>query len=151
MAHVVESIVISAPIGDVFKVIADYRRALSWMEGFSRFEIEPGPASGVGARVRAAGAFLGFTVETQLEIVEYECPHRLVSRTGGPIRSITAWLLTEVNDGTLVRFVGDYELPLALRLAGDRGFEQLVSGQIRRSLQNLDHLFRPNAPGLKNC
>ncbi len=151
MAHVEESVVIAAPIVDVFDLISDYRHALSWMEGFSRFEILPGPTSGVGARVRAAGTFLGFNLETELEIVEFERPNRLVSRTAGPIRSLTAWVLREVDSGTQVTFTGDYHLPLALRIAGDRAFEQLVTGQIRRSLINLKQLFRPGVPDPQWC
>lgn len=151
MAHVEESVVIAAPIGDVFDLIADYRHALSWMEGFSRFEILPGPSSGVGARVRAAGTLLGFSLETELEIVEFERPTRLVSRTAGPIRSLTAWILRETDSGTLVTFTGEYHLPLVLRLAGDHAFEQLVAGQIRQSLENLKQLFRPGAPDPQWC
>lgn len=60
MARVDEQGFVPAPIGDVFEAIADARRALSWMEGFSRFELQPGPERGVGARVRAEGRFLGF-------------------------------------------------------------------------------------------
>ncbi|SRR5579875_3657045 len=140
MARVHESIVVSAPISDVFDLIADYRRALEWMEGFSRFDLMPGPSKGVGARVRAAGTFLGFTLETELEIVEYERPYRLVSRSTGPIKALTTWLLSQDESGTRVSFAGDYSLPLALRLAGDRAFEQVVAGQIRRSLVNLQRL-----------
>lgn len=140
MARVHESIVVSAPISDVFDLIADYRRALEWMEGFSRFDLMPGPSKGVGARVRAAGTFLGFTLETELEIVEYERPCRLVSRSTGPIKALTTWLLSQDESGTRVSFSGDYSLPLALRLAGDRAFEQVVAGQIRRSLVNLQRL-----------
>ncbi|HVC34101.1 MAG TPA: SRPBCC family protein [Chloroflexota bacterium] len=150
MAHVEESIVVLAPIGDVFDLIADDRRALSWLDGFSRFELMPGPAQGVGARVHAAGAFLGFTLETVLEIVDYQRPHRLISRSVGPITSTTAWLLSETEPGTVVTFTGDYSLPLALRIAGDRAFEQLVAGQTRRSLANLHRLFSARAAGPDN-
>ena len=140
MAHVRESIAVSAPISDVFDLIADYRRALEWMEGFSHFDPLPGPTRGVGARVRAAGTFLGFTIETELEIVEYEPPYRLVSRSAGPIKALTTWLISENETGTQVTFNGDYILPLALRLAGDRAFEQVLASQIRRSLVNLQQL-----------
>lgn len=140
MAHVKESILVSAPMSEVFDVIADYRRALEWMEGFNRFDVLPGPTNGVGARVRAAGAFLGFPLETVLEITEYEPPHRLVSRSTGPIKALTTWLLSEDETGTRVTFSGDYSLPLALRFAGDRAFEQVLAGQIRRSLVNLQRL-----------
>lgn len=151
MAHIEESVDVPSPIVDVFEVIADYRQALSWLEGFTRFELLPGPSRGVGARVRAAGSFLGFALETELRIVEFEEPRRLVSRSEGPIRSLTAWLLQETEGGTRVTFQGEYQLPLAFRLAGDRAFEQLVTGQIRRSLTNLQRRFLPSAPNPQSC
>jgi uncharacterized protein YndB with AHSA1/START domain len=60
MAHVEESRTIAAPIDQLFELIADHRRALSWLDGFSRFEHVAGPERGVGARVRTEGRMLGF-------------------------------------------------------------------------------------------
>ena len=60
MAHVEEQGFVRAPIDDVFELIADSRRALSWLNGFSRFDVLPGPERGLGARVRAEGRYLGF-------------------------------------------------------------------------------------------
>lgn len=60
MARVVERAVIEAPIDQVFALIADHRRALDWLEGFTRFEHVAGPERGVGARVRTEGRMLGF-------------------------------------------------------------------------------------------
>jgi len=60
MAHVAEQGIVNAPIDDVFDLIADPRRALTWLDGFTRFEAISDPERGVGARVRAEGRFLGF-------------------------------------------------------------------------------------------
>lgn len=60
MAHVEEQAVVSGPIDAVFEYIADHRRALTWLEGFTRFEWVGGPERGVGARVRTEGRMLGF-------------------------------------------------------------------------------------------
>ncbi len=60
MAHVDESLTISAPIDRIFDYIADHRRALTWLDGFSRFEHVSGPDRGVGARVRTEGRMMGF-------------------------------------------------------------------------------------------
>ena len=50
-------------------------------------------------------------------------------------------MLTPVESGTLVTFSGDYQLPLGLRLLGDRAVETLVGAQIRQSISNLERLF----------
>ena len=60
MANVEEQAIISAPIGQVFDLIADHSRALEWLDGFTRFEHLRGPERGVGARVRTEGRILGF-------------------------------------------------------------------------------------------
>lgn len=60
MAHVKESLTIAAPIDEIFEFVADHRRALSWLEGFSRFDHISGPERGVGARVRTEGRMMGF-------------------------------------------------------------------------------------------
>lgn len=60
MARVEEHAIIAAPIDPVFDLIADHRRALDWLEGFTRFEHVAGPEQGIGARVRTEGRMLGF-------------------------------------------------------------------------------------------
>lgn len=151
MAHVAEQTVIAAPIEAVFEVIADSRRALTWLEGFTRFDLAPGPERGVGARVRSQGEFMGLSVETELEIVDYQPPRRLVSRSKGRVRSQTSWVLDSLEGGTRVAFIGDYELPLALRWLGDRALEQHVAGQVRHSLANLKRIVELDASNLGKC
>lgn len=93
---------------------------------------------------RACGLKAGcsaFFVEATLEIVEFVPPNRLVSRSDGRVRSQTAWILDPIDGGTRVTFIGDYQLPLALRLVGDRAVETLVSTQVQKSLANLVRLF----------
>jgi uncharacterized protein YndB with AHSA1/START domain len=60
MAHVEESAIIAAPAQTVFDLLADHRRALEWLDGFTRFDRVAGPERGVGARVRTEGRYLGF-------------------------------------------------------------------------------------------
>jgi hypothetical protein len=50
---------------------------------------------------------------------------------------VTSWILTSNDDQTTVTFTGDYQLPLGLRLLGDRAVEQVVGAQVRTSLVNL--------------
>jgi carbon monoxide dehydrogenase subunit G len=146
VAHVEEHTIVQAPIQPVFDFIADHRRALSWLTGFTKFAWIGGPENGLGARVRTEGEILGFSVTTDLEIVEFVPPRRLASRSTGRIKSTTTWLLDPVEGGTAVTFVGDYTLPFALRLVGDRAVEELVGGQVRQSLINLRRRFTLDAP-----
>ena len=141
MAYIEERAEVAAPIGVVFDLISDYRRALTWMDGFTRFDLLPGPERGVGARVLAAGSILGFTITTELEVVEFERPYRFVSQSTRPIRSETTWSLGASDQGTWIRYSGTYDLPLAMRLVGEGAITQIVTAQIRRSLENLQRLL----------
>lgn len=141
MAYIEERAEVAAPIGVVFDLISDYRRALTWMDGFTRFDLLSGPERGVGARVLAAGSVLGFTITTELEVVEFERPYRFVSRSTRPIRSETTWSLGESDHGTWIRYSGTYDLPLAMRFVGEGAITQVVTAQIRRSLENLQRLL----------
>jgi carbon monoxide dehydrogenase subunit G len=90
--------------------------------------------------------FSAFFVDTELEIVGFEPPRRLVSRSTKRIRSETTWAVEPVEGGSRVTFTGDYQLPLALRMLGDRALEELVGDQIRRSLVNLQRLLSESPP-----
>ena len=146
MAHVEEYALVRAPIQPVFDLIADHRRALTWLTGFTRFDWVGGPENGVGARVLTEGEYLGFVISAELEIVAFDPPWRLVSKSTGRIKSTTTWALQTVDEGTRVSFIGDYTLPLALRLVGDLAVEHMVGGQVRQSLVNLQALFAADAP-----
>jgi carbon monoxide dehydrogenase subunit G len=101
----------------------------------------PGPSAGWARGCAPRDATSAFFVESELEIVGYDPPRRLASRSGGRIRSETTWSLTPTDAGTLVRFSGDYHLPLAMRVLGDRALETLVGAQVRQSIANLARLF----------
>lgn len=60
MAYVNERAVVPGAIEEIFEYIADHRRALSWLDGFTRFEWVGGPERGVGARVRTEGRIFSF-------------------------------------------------------------------------------------------
>lgn len=86
---------------------------------------------------------MAFFVTTELEIIAFEPPYRLVSRSIEGIRSRTAWTLRPVEAGTRVSFTGEYHLPFGLRLLGDRAVEEIVGAQVRASLANLRRFFPP--------
>ena len=89
---------------------------------------------------------MAFFVSTTLEITEFNPPRRIVSRSTEGIRSVTTWALEPASNGTLVRFHGEYQLPFAMRLLGDRVVEQVVGTQVRASLANLARVFTSERP-----
>jgi len=125
-----------------FDFVADPDNALRWMHNFSRFEPEDQSRRGVGARVTATGLVMGMPITTTLEIVELDRPRRLVSRTTGRLKSLSAWEFAPVASGTLVGFVGDYDLPTGLmRLIGGPLVQRELEKNAEMSLANLKRVL----------
>jgi carbon monoxide dehydrogenase subunit G len=140
----------SATIGvspeTAFDFVADPANALQWMHNFSRFEPEDPTRRGVGARVTATGSVMGMPVTTTLEIVEMDRPRRLVSRTTGRLKSLSAWEFAPAGDGTRVGFVGDYDLPTGLmRLIGGPLVQRELEKNAEMSLANLKRVLEGGA------
>lgn len=138
MPRVERSALIAVPPGVAFAYVADPSNALRWMHGFSRFDpVEPG-RSGVGARVTATGSIFGIPLTTTLEIVEFDPPRRLVSRTTGRLKSCSVWEFAPAEGGTRVTFTGDYDVPGGLlRLMGGPLVERELEKNAETSLTNL--------------
>ncbi len=113
-----ETVVAVAP-EVAFDFVADPRNALRWMHNFTRFDPADSAVRGVGARVTAGGTVMGVPITTTLEVVDFERPRRLGSRTTGRLRSHSVWSFASAEGGTRVTFTGEYDLPaMLLRLVG---------------------------------
>jgi carbon monoxide dehydrogenase subunit G len=138
MPLVERSTTIAVPPERAFGFVADASNALRWMHNFTRFEPEGPDAYGLGARVRATGMVLGFPVATTLEIVEFDPPRRLVSRTTGRLRSHSTWEFAPAEGGTRVTFTGEYDVPGGLlRLIGGPLVQRELETNAEISLRNL--------------
>lgn len=149
MRKVHEAIEIEAPIEVVFDFVADFKNALLWMHGFTRFEAIGETTRGVGAKVRAIGTLRGFPVTTLLEITEFVANTRLVSVSNSGLRSVSAWSFATTCKGTRVSFEGQYEPP-----AGPIGglmsavwLSRELSDHTWRSLKNLKRLLEAKSNG----
>jgi len=112
MAEIVKSIDIEAPVEVVFDYVANPRNALTYLPNFTKFQPAGQPEQGLGAKVNAAGNFLGMHFETQLEIVEFEQNKKLISRSSQGVKSSSVWQFRPLpNGGTEVTFISDYTLP----------------------------------------
>ena len=146
MAKVERSATIAVSPEEAFDFVADPANALRWMHNFSRFEPETPARRGVGSRVTATGSVLGMPITTTLEIVELERPRRLVSRTTGRLKSLSAWEFEPADGGTRVGFVGDYDLPAGLlRLIGGPLVQRELEKNAEMSLANLKRVLEGGA------
>ncbi len=112
MAEIVKCIDIDAPVEAIFEYVANPHNALTYMPNFTRFAPVGEPERGLGAKVEAAGQFLGMNFKTQLEIVEFEENKKLVSRSTQGVKSVSVWQFKPLpTGGTEVTFISDYSLP----------------------------------------
>ena len=142
MARVKQSIEIAAPLPRVFQYVADYRRALEWMVGFTEFRALDDRAFGLGAKVRASGRMVGVRVSTVLEITEFVENDHFVSVSDGPVRSITTWAFAPTSLGTRVSFSGEYRVNgLPLPFLGEEILRHEVSAHTSLSLRHLKRIL----------
>jgi hypothetical protein len=148
MASVEKSIEIRAPLAETFAYVADYRHALEWMDGFSEFAPLTAQTFGLGARVRASGRLVGFTISTDLEIVEFVENDHFTSQSSGPIRSRTTWSFRPTPRGTLVTFSGEYKVHgLPMPILGDHILAHEVAAHTTLSMRRLRRILESRAEG----
>jgi uncharacterized membrane protein len=135
--------VLAAPIEDVWSIVTDPERVLSFMSGVTRWEVVGERATGLGARYRMLFRVGAAEVGGLVEVVEFEapCDFAWTSVTGLDHRG--RWRLREAPGGRT-----RVELRLSYVVAGaglsgwlaERVAAPTVSGNVRRTLQQLDRL-----------
>ena len=138
MPRVERSALIRTTPERAFGFVADPDNALRWMHSFSRFDPEQAGHAGLGAKVTATGTVMGIPVTTTLEVVEFDPPRRLSSRTTGRLKSYSTWQFEPADGGTRVTFLGDYDVPGALlRMIGGPLVQRELETNAEKSLSNL--------------
>lgn len=145
MPRVERSTTIAVAPEEAFEFVATAENGLRWMHNFTRFTPADPSARGVGARVHATGVVMGMPLSTTLEIIAFDPPTRLVSRTTGRLKSTSTWQFEPDAIGTRVTFVGEYDLPAALlRLIGGGLVQRELEKNAEVSLSNLKSLLEAN-------
>jgi len=134
---------VAAPIEEVWKIVSDPGRALSFMSGVTRWEVASENATGLGARYRMLLRVGSAEIGGLIEVVEWDEPsdYAWTSVTGVDQRGRFR-LRRMRGGGTRV------EMRLAYGVAGSGPFgwiaEQMaaptVRGHLRRTVQQLKRL-----------
>src|SRR5512141_2700230 len=101
MAHIAGEVTIDAPVGEVFDLVADERNEPRYNPRIVRVEkVREGPV-GVGARFVAEPKSMGAKGRMELEILEYDRPHRLHNVVRSSYMHVDGTLtFEEAGDGT---------------------------------------------------
>ncbi len=124
MPEIARTILIDAPVGEVFEFVADPRNTIQYQRHFSRFEAVGEPTYGAGLIVDARGHFHAIPIHTRLRIVEFVKDERIVSESIAGLKSRSEWSFAQQGEGTRVTFIADYDWPIPI-----------LSGMLRRRLE----------------
>jgi uncharacterized membrane protein len=131
---------IAAPIETVWAFVSDPRRALSFMSGVTRWEVDEDQATGLGARYRMLLRVGSAEVGGLIEIVEWEPPRELAWTSVTGIDQRGRWRLRAAPGGRTRA-----EIRLAYGVAGtglsgwlaERIAAPGVSGHLRNTVAQL--------------
>jgi uncharacterized membrane protein len=134
---------VSAPAEQVWEMIADPTRVLSFMSGVTRWEVASDRPTGLGARYRMLFRVGSAEVGGLIEIVEFSKPRDLAWTSVTGLDQRGRWRLREEANGRT-----RVELRLAYGVAGsgipgwiaEHIAARTVSGHLRRTLQQLKRL-----------
>jgi uncharacterized membrane protein len=134
---------VAAPIEDVWAIVTDPERVLSFMSGVTRWEVVGERPTGLGARYRILFRVGAAEVGGLVEVVEFEAPCEFAWTSVTGVDHRGRWRLREAPGGRT-----RVELRLSYVVAGaglsgwvaERVAAPTVSGNVRRTLQQLARL-----------
>jgi uncharacterized membrane protein len=134
---------VSAPIEDVWSLVTDPERVLTYMSGVTRWEVAGEVRTGLGARYRILFRVGAAEVGGLVEVVEFESPYDFAWTSVTGLDHRGRWRLREAPGGrTRVEFRLAYVVE-GSGLSGwvaERVAAPTISGHVRRTLQQLERL-----------
>jgi carbon monoxide dehydrogenase subunit G len=102
--------VLKAPVEKVFAYISNPENETEYIPGV--IEIRDISGEGVGLRCKWTYKIMGFRLNGEAEIVEYEPNLKYVIKTKGDIESTWNWTFEEDSGKTRLKLKVDYSLPV---------------------------------------
>ena len=126
------SVVINRPVEEVFEFVSNFNNDPLWQPAFQEGEITSEGPIGVGTTGRNVIRFLGRTIESTIEMTEYEENRKLgVRTTSGPTPAKVVDTFEPVEGGTRLTQNFEAEVGGFLKLA-----EPVVGRMVKRQQQN---------------
>ena len=112
MTRIEGTILIDAPLQQVFAYASDWKTWSNWFVGVSNFRPVTGIERGNGARYVYRARILGFQASVETEITEF-CEDRGWKGVGqGALPHTTYWLFEPVDTGTRFTYAQEYHIPI---------------------------------------
>jgi carbon monoxide dehydrogenase subunit G len=124
---------------DVFALLSDVERLSEWQT--SAVEAHTDGPLAEGSRITEKRRLLGREVDSELEVVAYEPPQRLILRSlGGPVKFTVDHELAAQDEGTLLTLVAEAEPGGLMRLTGPM-IARTAEQQFRQDFDRLKELL----------
>jgi carbon monoxide dehydrogenase subunit G len=125
--------------GDVFDLLSDVERLPEWQT--SAVEAHTDGPLAQGSRITEKRRLLGREVDSELEVVAYEPPKRLILRSlGGPVKFTVDHELATQGAGTRLTLVAEAEPGGLMRLTGPM-IARTAEQQFRQDFDRLKELL----------
>jgi len=135
--------IVAAPIEDVWSIVTDPERVLTYMSGVTRWEVAGDVRTGLGARYRILFRVGAAEVGGLVEVVEFEPPYDFAWTSVTGLDHRGRWRLREAPGG---RTRVEFRLAYVVEGAGLSGWlaervaAPTISGHVRQTLQQLERL-----------
>jgi len=139
MTRVEASVVVPAPLGEVFAYASDWRKWEEWWEGVSDFRPTTDLARGNGTRYAYKAWIGGLTLNLETEIHDFAENVGWVGTVikGPPHR--TQWVFEDQGERTRLTYILEYNIPVPVlgRLLDNWLMRPGWQRRLERSLENL--------------
>lgn len=127
MPRAQSEIFIAAPPEEVWALISDLERGPEWSVVTLQCEITSGGPRDVGCTYRSVSRFAASKIMTEHEIVEWDPPHKMVTRVTKGAESTVTWTCEPQAGGTLLTMSNEFAVPGALpALIADKLAQQVT-------------------------
>ncbi len=147
MTRIEHSVIISAPVDQVFGYAADFAKWTEWFEGVSDFKATTAITRGNGARYAYKARVMGLPAPVETEIHDYVHNRGWTGVATRGLAHRTHWTFEPMGDSTKFTYAMEYRLPIPVlgylvdSLFARRQWERILE----RSLNNLRRHFLASA------
>jgi len=140
--EVTSSIEIDRPAAEVFEFVADMANNPRWQKGQVRCDWTSEPPIGLGSTYDQEARFLGKSIVSTFEVVEYTHGHHIrIVTTGGTMEiDVTRTVESLDDDRCVVGAIVRGAPPKAMKLLGPL-LPKMVRSSVKRDYQNLKTLL----------
>jgi len=114
MTHIEHSIIIEAPVEQVFNYAADYRKWCEWFEGVSDFKPTTLITQGNGARYAYKARVMGIAAPVETEIHDFIHNRGWTGISTKGLAHRTHWTFEPIGNRTKFTYAMEYQLPVPL-------------------------------------